>query len=342
MTVGVIANPASGRDIRRLVAGASVFDNTEKGNMVHRLMCGLGVTGVDRVVMMPAGFGVCEALQRSFRGQVREPRHRFPQFELLDQRMEHTADDTVTAVRHMCERGVTAIAVLGGDGTHRVVAKHAGDIPLCTLSTGTNNTFPAMCEATVAGLATGLVATGRVATGAKPGRRDKIIYVDHNGHKGADVAVVDVAVTSDRWVAARAIWRMPTVSDVFVTFARADAIGLSAIAGQLEPVARTAAYGLHVRLADPRVARLVLDVPIAPGMVVPVGVMEWERLEQGRAYPLPRTCGCLALDGEREVELTPDDEIELRLDEGPVRIDVPWVMAEAARRQMLVSGGPMA
>ena len=29
-TVGVIANPASGRDIRRLVTGASVFGNAEK------------------------------------------------------------------------------------------------------------------------------------------------------------------------------------------------------------------------------------------------------------------------------------------------------------------------
>jgi hypothetical protein len=30
-----------------------VFDNAEKGAMVHRLMAGLGAAGVDRVVMMP-------------------------------------------------------------------------------------------------------------------------------------------------------------------------------------------------------------------------------------------------------------------------------------------------
>jgi predicted polyphosphate/ATP-dependent NAD kinase len=58
--VGVVANPASGRDVRRLVTGASVFDNAEKGAMVHRLMAGLGATGVDRVVMMPAGSGVSQ------------------------------------------------------------------------------------------------------------------------------------------------------------------------------------------------------------------------------------------------------------------------------------------
>jgi len=32
--VGVLVNPASGRDVRRLVAKASVFQNTEKCNMV--------------------------------------------------------------------------------------------------------------------------------------------------------------------------------------------------------------------------------------------------------------------------------------------------------------------
>ena len=35
-SVGVIANPASGRDIRRLVAGASVFGNADKAGMVFR------------------------------------------------------------------------------------------------------------------------------------------------------------------------------------------------------------------------------------------------------------------------------------------------------------------
>ena len=55
--VGVIANPASGRDIRRLVAGASVFGNADKAGMVLRLLAGLGAAGVERVLMMPAGDG---------------------------------------------------------------------------------------------------------------------------------------------------------------------------------------------------------------------------------------------------------------------------------------------
>jgi hypothetical protein len=334
VTVGVVANPASGRDIRRLVSGASVFDNAEKGNMVHRLMCGLGATGVDRVLMMPAGFGVGETLLRRLHARSGEvARQPLPELELLDQRLTHTAEDSAEAVRRMVVRGVRAIVVVGGDGTHRVVAKHAGEIPLCTLSTGTNNAFPELREATVAGIATGLVATGLV-TGA---RREKMLCVARNGEPRAECALVDAALVAEPFVGSRAVWRVGEVSELFVAFARPDAVGLSAIAGQLEPVERDAPYGLRVRLADPERAPIVLRVPIAPGLVVRVGVAHHERMEPGRRYGLERVYGSLALDGERELELTPEDEIALTLEEGPVRIDVGWVMAQAARRGALAS-----
>jgi predicted polyphosphate/ATP-dependent NAD kinase len=50
--VGIVANPASGRDIRRLVAGASVFGNADKAGMVFRLLAGLGAAGVQRALML--------------------------------------------------------------------------------------------------------------------------------------------------------------------------------------------------------------------------------------------------------------------------------------------------
>ena len=61
----------------------------------------------------------------------------------------------------MVERGVALIAVLGGDGTHKAVAAEVGDV-LLALSTGTNNAFPELREATGAGLAGGLCASNRV------------------------------------------------------------------------------------------------------------------------------------------------------------------------------------
>ena len=104
----------------------------------------------------------------------------------------------------MFAEGVDAILVLGGDGTHRVVAKACGDVPICALSTGTNNVFPEMREATVAGMATGLVATGRGGPGAVI--REAALIVERDGAP-ADLALVDVAVTRERFVGARALWR---------------------------------------------------------------------------------------------------------------------------------------
>jgi predicted polyphosphate/ATP-dependent NAD kinase len=152
VSVAVIANPASGRDIRRLVAGASVFDNAEKGSMVHRLLAGLGATGVERVLMMPAGEGLSSSLLRHLRGRTGAlAAQAVPALEFLDIRLRGDARDSAAAVEAALREQVTAIVVLGGDGTHRIVAKHAGDVPLCTLSTGTNNAFPEFREATVAG-----------------------------------------------------------------------------------------------------------------------------------------------------------------------------------------------
>src|SRR5215211_3535017 len=241
ISVGVVANPASGRDVRRLVTGASVFDNAEKGAMVHRLMAGLGAAGVDRVVMMPAGSGVSSSLQRHLSGRTGQ---RLPELEVLDMALREDARDSVAAVAAMAKRPVAAIVVLGGDGTHRVVAGHCGDIPLCALSTGTNNAFPELREAAVAGLATGLVASGRLG-GDGLIRRAKQLQVEVNGGAARDRALVDVAVTDERWVGSRALWG----------------------AGAVAPVPRAAPFGLHLRLAPPAEAPRVVTVPLALGLV---------------------------------------------------------------------------
>jgi predicted polyphosphate/ATP-dependent NAD kinase len=104
-TVGIVANPASGRDIRRLVAGASVFDNAEKGNMVFRLMVGLAAVGVERVLMMPAASGLFDGLDRNRRANAASERKQvLPELELVEMKIRHGARDTAYAVSEMCER----------------------------------------------------------------------------------------------------------------------------------------------------------------------------------------------------------------------------------------------
>jgi predicted polyphosphate/ATP-dependent NAD kinase len=50
--VGIIANRASGKDIRRLVAFGSVCDNEEKVSIVRRILLGLEAAGVDKVTAL--------------------------------------------------------------------------------------------------------------------------------------------------------------------------------------------------------------------------------------------------------------------------------------------------
>lgn len=334
MTVGVIANPASGRDIRRLVSGASVFDNAEKGSMVHRLLAGLGAGGVDHVVMMPAGDGLSGSLLRHLRSRTGDrASQRLPHLEFLDIEVRGDGRDSAAAVQAAIGEGANAIVVLGGDGTHRIVAKHAGEVPLCALSTGTNNAFPELREATVAGIATGLVATGQVR-GDGVLRRAKVLAVEVNGGC-REIALVDVVVSADRWTGARALWRAEGLREAVVTFASPSAVGVCGIAGLLSPVGRGAVGGLHLRFAPPAEAERVVIAPLAPGLMTLVGVAEVRELLPGRPVALRPAEGCLALDGEREIELAAADAVAVTLREGPRVIDVDSVMAQAAAGHLL-------
>ncbi|MFP3897468.1 MAG: hypothetical protein ACLFV5_11625 [Anaerolineales bacterium] len=51
--VGLIANPAAGKDMRRLVAHASTVGNQSKIGSIRRILVGLGAMGVRRVLDMP-------------------------------------------------------------------------------------------------------------------------------------------------------------------------------------------------------------------------------------------------------------------------------------------------
>jgi predicted polyphosphate/ATP-dependent NAD kinase len=330
--VGIVANPASGRDIRRLVAGASVVGNADKAGMVFRLLAGLGAAGVRRTLMMPAGDGLSSTLRRQLAGRTERDastRAPFPRVVELDMPITSTAADTRCAVELMCAEGVDAIVVLGGDGTHRVVAKACGEVPICALSTGTNNVFPEMRETTVAGIATGLVATGRGGDDAL--RREAMLVVERAGGE-PDIALVDVASTTERFIGARALWRYDSLRELFVTFADPAEVGLASLAGLLVPLARGGGTGLHVRMAgDGHESQLVVQVTLAPGLVVKMAVAGFETVERGVPVALAAGAGSVALDGEREIERRDGEPVTVRLADGPLRIDIDAVMMQAAR-----------
>ena len=51
--VGIIANPVSARDIRRIIANATSLQITDRANIVLRVLACLKACGVEEVLMMP-------------------------------------------------------------------------------------------------------------------------------------------------------------------------------------------------------------------------------------------------------------------------------------------------
>jgi predicted polyphosphate/ATP-dependent NAD kinase len=330
--VGIVVNPLSGRDIRRLVAHASVFPNAEKANMVQRMLTSLKAVGVDRVLLSTDLAGVSAAVLRAVR--TRSRRFDWPEVEFLDvDEITQTAEDTANAVHRMVDAGAGAIVCLGGDGTARVAAAATGDVPLLALSTGTNNVFPQLREATVAGLAGGLVATGAIAAehGTYRASLLEVVVGDRHEH-----ALVDVCVTTARHIGSRALWELDSLRELYCTFAEPDAIGLSSIAGLLCPSPRSDPHGVVVHLTDVADAPTTVLAPIAPGLVVEVGVQSWRRLDAGSGVEATTRHGVIALDGERELEFDGEVPVIRLLPHGPRCIDVPRVLAEAAARGLLV------
>jgi predicted polyphosphate/ATP-dependent NAD kinase len=331
--VGIVANPLSGRDIRRLVATASVFPTAEKANMVQRMLTAFGVVGVDRVLVGTDLGGISAAVLRAI--GTRTPRDPpWPEVEFLDQDpITQTAADTVNAVRRMAEAGARVVACLGGDGTVRAAAAACGDTPLLPLSTGTNNAFPQLREATVAGLAAGLVAVGAVDIAAVT-RRAPVLRVDAAGR--SELALVDVCTSVNRYVGARALWDPAALTELYCTFAEPDGIGLSSVPGMLCPSPRDEPSGVALRLCPPVEATWVVSAPIAPGLVVPVGVRSWRRLEPGEVVEVATPRGVVAVDGEREIEFggAPAPRVTLRPD-GPRCVDVRAVLAGPARNRLI-------
>lgn len=314
--VGIIANPDSGRDIRRVVSLAAPVGNQQKINVLRRLLQALSQLGVSRVEIMPDLFG----LGRQALDVLADSRGSGTVAALIDMPVEGGPQDSLRAAAHLRAAGARCIVVLGGDGTCRVVAKGCGEVPLLPISTGTNNVVPYLIEGTVAGLAAAYVAlTSHLAPDQFCWRHKKLL-IQINGYE-ADQALVDVTLVAAQFVGSRAVWETDTLRQVFVTRAQPSSIGLSTLIGMLYPIGRADAFGaaasIHLN------GRQVL-APLAPGRIASIGIGELVTLEPGVPHPvLDERPAVLALDGEREIVLQTGDRVEVTLVlEGPWIVDV--------------------
>ena len=325
VTVGIIANPASGKDIRRLIAHGSVFDNQEKVHIVRRVMLGLQAGGVDQVLIMPDYFGIG---RRALDGlQLKMA------VDILDMSIEANQDDSTRAAGMLREIGVGSVVTLGGDGTNRAVAKQIGDVPIIAISTGTNNVFPQMIEGTLAGMAAGIVA-GKQIPLAETAQRQLRLEVMRDGEM-IDLALVDVVVSDDVFIGSRAIWDMSKVRELVLTRASPGNIGLSSVGGSLFCPRLDRQHGVYIRIGDGE-SLVEITAPIAPGLVETMNVTEFRLLEIGKSVPIHVRPSILALDGEREIKVAAGDNLRVALtDQGPYLIDTRRTMDAAARHGLL-------
>ncbi|MYB50172.1 MAG: ATP-NAD kinase [Dehalococcoidia bacterium] len=317
--VGIIANPAAGKDIRRLVAHGRFVTNQEKVNILRRVLAGVESVGVRRVVFMPDMSGLGHG---SLDGGTEKL-----SVEFVDILVTNKEVDSTRAAEVMQDLGVGCLVTLGGDGTNRAVAKGAGDIPIIPISTGTNNVFPQMMEGTVAGIAAGVVASGMVDVDAVT-RRSTVMEVSIDGTM-RDIALVDVAVSTHQFIGARALWDIDTITELFLARTDADAIGLSAIGARLRPSDGSEHSAVHVTIGP---GGETVDAPIAPGVVTTVPVSAWKPMAVGEAVDIGLRPCTIALDGERALSVGVEQSAQVTLrDSGPLVVDVEKAIREATR-----------
>jgi predicted polyphosphate/ATP-dependent NAD kinase len=318
-TVGIIANPASGKDIRRLVAHGSTFDNNEKINIVRRVLLGLDAVGVSRVWFMPDTYAI---VARAVAGvELRLEPEPLPMAVLND------PGDSYEAARRIVDLEAGAIVTLGGDGTNRVVAKGSGEVPLVPISTGTNNVFPRMVEGTLAGLAAGLIATGAVAAERGVRRLPRLDVVVDGQFR--DLALIDVVTSGHAWVGARALWDPAHLREVVLSRVAAAEIGICGLGGLLFPECCGSARGVHIVIG--RGERTVVT-PIAPGLIRRIPIEAASLIAPGETVAMDAAPGTVALDGEREFELLGREQsLTVTLnDDGPCVVDIDATLRAGA------------
>jgi hypothetical protein len=321
--LGIIVNPMSGRDVRRVTARASTHSHQNKQQQVTRLILGALNHGVERIFLANEPFRINErAIENlSERDKV----------EILTLPLTHTAADTTHMAEAMWAAGCRTFIVLGGDGTSRIVARALPAANLLPLSTGTNNVFPQLVEASVAGAAAGLICTQQLA------RQDhcyqcKQIHVKVNGgHANGgieDMALVDAVMLRNESMGSLLPFAPENIQAVFLTRAEPASVGMSPIGGYVMPCGAKDRFGVQVSCGEPAVRRV--RAPLSPGLYGEVPIKSFARIELGTAHSIHGP-GILAFDGDRSINLGPEDSAEITINNnGPWIIEPAPVMLAAA------------
>lgn len=319
-TVGIIVNPHAGKDIRRLVSAAAQTSDATKISILRRVAAGAIEQGARRVLMSSDSHHLAERAVDGLGGPI----------GLVGSPGTGSHLDTVAAARSMWKADAGAVVALGGDGTCRDVATGWPDVPLIAISTGTNNVFPSPVDATAAGVAAALVASGAVDPAVVTSVAKRVSLRIDDPQRDAvehDGALVDAALIDAAFVGARAVSDPTKIRWVVACIASPSSTGLASVAGRVHPVGRNEDGGVLIRTgAGGRRVR----VPLTPGTFSTLEVASVEWLDEGRTVELPGG-GVMAYDGERTSPVSPDTSITTSVERsGPRMIDVERTLRLAA------------
>lgn len=322
--VGIVANPASGRDVRRRLSNAAPSTIAEKVTIVRRVAIGAVEAGATRLVVLPDPHGICHRAFSTLDLGV--------EVVVVDVPKTYDERESILVARAMRDDGVGAVVVLGGDGTNRAVALGWPDVPVVPLSTGTNNAFPVHVEPTIGGAAAGLVASRTLALD-DVARAAKVVHVEVDGEHG-DLALIDALLTDERHAGSRLLYEAATLRLAVLARAEPAAVGISSIAGLLRPCTADDEAGVVVEFEED--GPTIVSAPVAPGLYDRVGVASHRSLELGETVT-SHGPAVLSLDGERQRMVR--GELGLHVERnGPRVIDVHRAMTLAAHAGAYTTG----
>ncbi|NFD30738.1 ATP-NAD kinase [Clostridium botulinum] len=313
--IGIIANPASGKDIRRLVSHATTIDNNEKVNIVERIVLSAEAFGVKDILIMPdtfqIGYKVLDNLNTL--GELST------NLQIMNMKVRGSIDDTINAVKLMEEYGVDCLVVLGGDGTSRAVAKSINKTPIISISTGTNNVYPEMLEGTVVGMAAAFVASEKFGLN-NIYHRDERIEIFKDGAL-VDIALVDSVISKNLFVGAKAIWDVEDMEKIIVTRAHPGTIGFSSLVGCRKIIEIEDDFGAVIDLTE---NKYKIIAPIAAGTIEKVHMGDTKIINLNEEYKFTsKEKGVIALDGEREISFKKGETFIFKITrKGPIRVNI--------------------
>ena len=84
-----------------------------------------------------------------------------------------------------------------------------------------------------------------------------------------------------------------------------------------------------------------VKAPIAPGLIRWLSIGSHKVFGPDEEIPISRTPSMIALDGEREFGVREGDRLTVRINpEGPVVVDIDWVLQRACEMSLFISDQP--